>query len=162
PYGDQVDPDDAQLVVSELTTNAVIHAGTPFSVAVRSDGSAVRISVQDWSTMQPVMRDDNPVALSGRGLRLIAMVSRAWGVEYGRDGKTVGAGLAWSGPGVSSAVGDAPAAHHRVARPGQDQHDRGGDVDARRADPHQRQSVEHGGDDHAAEQCVDHLASAAE
>ncbi|HSC03038.1 MAG TPA: MEDS domain-containing protein [Solirubrobacteraceae bacterium] len=93
PYGDRVDPADAQLVVSELATNAVIHAGTPFSVAVRSDGSAVRISVQDWSSMQPVMREDNPDALAGRGLRLIAMVSRSWGVEYGPDGKTVWAEL---------------------------------------------------------------------
>jgi hypothetical protein len=94
PYGDRIDPHDAQLVVSELATNAVIHAGTPFSVAVRSDGSSVRIAVQDWSSMQPVMRDMNPVALSGRGLRLIAMVSRAWGVEYGPNGKTVWAELA--------------------------------------------------------------------
>lgn len=93
PYGNRVDPNDAQLVVSELTTNAVIHAGTPFSVAVRSDDSSVRISVQDWSSTQPVMREDNPVALAGRGLRLIAMVSRAWGVEYGPDGKTVWAEL---------------------------------------------------------------------
>jgi hypothetical protein len=93
PYGDRVDPDDALLVISELATNAVIHAGTPFSVTVRSDGSAVRISVQDWSPMQPVMRDDNPLALSGRGLRLISMVSQAWGVEYGPDGKTVWAEL---------------------------------------------------------------------
>lgn len=93
PYGDRVDPDDALLVISELATNAVIHAGTPFSVTVRSDGSAVRISVQDWSPMQPVMRDDNPLAVAGRGLRLISMVSRAWGVEYGPDGKTVWAEL---------------------------------------------------------------------
>jgi anti-sigma regulatory factor (Ser/Thr protein kinase) len=93
PYGDRVDPEDAQLVVSELATNAVIHAGTPFSVAVRSDGSAVRIAVQDWSSLQPVMRDVDPIALAGRGLRLIAAVSRSWGVEYGPDGKTVWAEL---------------------------------------------------------------------
>src|SRR5207253_3247775 len=35
PYGDRVDPHDAELVVSELATNAVVHAGTPFSVGVR-------------------------------------------------------------------------------------------------------------------------------
>jgi hypothetical protein len=93
PYGDRVDPDDAMLVTSELATNAVVHAGTPFSVAVRSDGSGVRISVHDTSPMQPVMRDHNPVALAGRGLRLIAMISQAWGVEYGPDGKTVWAEL---------------------------------------------------------------------
>jgi hypothetical protein len=94
PYGNRVNPHDAQLVVSELATNAVIHAGTPFSVGVRYDGSAVRISVQDWSSMQPIMRESNPDALSGRGLRLIAMVSRAWGIDYGPDGKTVWAELA--------------------------------------------------------------------
>jgi anti-sigma regulatory factor (Ser/Thr protein kinase) len=93
PYGDRVDLHDAQLVVSELATNAVIHAGTPFSVAVRSDGSAVRISVQDSSAVQPVMRAQDPLALAGRGLRLVSMVSRAWGVEYGPDGQTVWAEL---------------------------------------------------------------------
>jgi DcmR-like sensory protein/histidine kinase-like protein len=94
PYGDRVNPHDAQLVVSELATNAVMHAGTPFSVGVRYDGSAVRISVQDSSSTQPIMRENNPTALSGRGLRLIAMVSRAWGIDYGPDGKTVWAELA--------------------------------------------------------------------
>jgi anti-sigma regulatory factor (Ser/Thr protein kinase) len=94
PYGDRVDAHDAELVVSELATNAVIHAGTPFSVGVRYDGSAVRISVQDWSSRQPIIRELRPGALSGRGLRLIAMVSRAWGIDYGPDGKTVWAELA--------------------------------------------------------------------
>jgi MEDS: MEthanogen/methylotroph, DcmR Sensory domain/Histidine kinase-like ATPase domain len=94
PYGDRVDPHDAELVVSELATNAVIHAGTPFAVGVRCDGSSVRISVQDWSSAQPIMRESNPHVLSGRGLRLIATVSRAWGIDYGPDGKTVWAELA--------------------------------------------------------------------
>jgi anti-sigma regulatory factor (Ser/Thr protein kinase) len=93
PYGERVNPHDAQLVISELATNAVIHAGTPFSVGVRCDGSTVRISVQDWSSTQPIVRETNARALSGRGLRLIAMVSRAWGIDYGPDGKTVWAEL---------------------------------------------------------------------
>lgn len=93
PYGAQVNSHDAELVISELATNAVMHACTPFSVAVRSDGSGVRISVQDWSSMQPVMRAENPLAMSGRGLRLISMIARSWGVEYGPDGKTVWAEL---------------------------------------------------------------------
>jgi MEDS: MEthanogen/methylotroph, DcmR Sensory domain/Histidine kinase-like ATPase domain len=92
-YGDRVDADNAQLVVSELATNAVIHAGTAFSVALRCDGSAVRIAVHDSSSMQPVMGDGNPTALSGRGLLLVAAVSSAWGVEFGPDGKTVWAEL---------------------------------------------------------------------
>ncbi len=93
PYGDRVAADDALLVVSELATNAVVHAGTPFSVAVRCDGSTVRIAVHDRSSVQPVIRDGGPTAPSGRGLRLVAWVSRAWGVEFGPDGKTVWAEL---------------------------------------------------------------------
>lgn len=80
---------DAQLVVSELATNAVIHAGTPFSVSLSFDGSTIRISVHDWSSARPVMRDAVPTAASGRGLRLVDAVTRDWGVEPATDGKTI-------------------------------------------------------------------------
>jgi KaiC/GvpD/RAD55 family RecA-like ATPase len=93
PFADRVSPDAVQLVVSELATNAVLHAGTPFSVSVSSDGLVMRISVSDWSTQRPVMRDGSPTALSGRGLRLVAAVSSRWGVEKDPDGKTVWAEL---------------------------------------------------------------------
>jgi MEDS: MEthanogen/methylotroph, DcmR Sensory domain/Histidine kinase-like ATPase domain len=93
PFAGRVAADDVQLVVSELTTNAVIHAGTPFSISVGCDGSAIRISVQDWSSMPPILRDGPPAARSGRGLRLVAAVARDWGVEPGPDGKTVWAEL---------------------------------------------------------------------
>ncbi|MGH2881456.1 MAG: MEDS domain-containing protein [Solirubrobacteraceae bacterium] len=92
----QTDPaaaQDVQLVVSELATNAVIHAGTPFSVSVCFDGSTIRISVHDWSSTAPVVRDAAPSALSGRGLRLVDAVTRDWGVESASDGKTVWAEL---------------------------------------------------------------------
>jgi anti-sigma regulatory factor (Ser/Thr protein kinase) len=84
---------DAQLVVSELATNAVIHAGTPFSVSVCFDGSTIRISVHDWSSTALVVRDAPPSALSGRGLRLVEAVTQDWGVDSAADGKTVWAEL---------------------------------------------------------------------
>jgi len=93
PYRDRAPIADAQLVVSELATNAVIHAGTPFSVSVRCDGSAIRISVHDWSRTQPTVREVGPTAQSGRGLRLVDAVSRSWGVEPACEGKTVWAEL---------------------------------------------------------------------
>jgi hypothetical protein len=93
PFAGRVDPDDVQLVVSELATNAVVHAGTPFSISVSSDGAVMRIEVSDWSAAPPVMRDGAVGALSGRGLRLVAAVSGNWGVEPGPDGKTVWAEL---------------------------------------------------------------------
>jgi hypothetical protein len=52
-YDDRAPRDDAQLVVSEPATNAVVHAGSPFSVSVRYDGSAVRIAVHDWNPTLP-------------------------------------------------------------------------------------------------------------
>lgn len=94
PFAGRVLADDVQLVVSELTTNAVIHAGTPFSVSIGCHGAAIRISVQDWSLAPPVVRDGIPLARSGRGLRLVDAVARDWGVESGPDGKTVWAELA--------------------------------------------------------------------
>jgi anti-sigma regulatory factor (Ser/Thr protein kinase) len=93
PYAGRVDGEDVELVVSELATNAVMHAGTPFSVSVRYDGSVVRISVHDSSTLEPIIRNPAPDAPSGRGLRLVSSVTRDWGIEPGPDGKTVWAEL---------------------------------------------------------------------
>jgi len=93
PYGARAPVDDAQLVVSELATNSVVHAGTPFSVSVRCDGTAIRISVHDRSPREPIVRAAGPTARSGRGLRLVAAVARDWGVETASDGKTVWAEL---------------------------------------------------------------------
>ena len=93
PYDDHAPTEDAQLVVSELATNAVVHAGSPFSVSVRYDGSAVRIAVHDWNPTLPVLRYGGPTAVSGRGLHLVNTLARAWGVERSPGGKTVWAEL---------------------------------------------------------------------
>jgi hypothetical protein len=89
PYEGRVNVGDAKLVVSELATNAVVHAGTPFTVSVSYDGSTARISVRDWSATQPVVRSGALNALSGRGLHLVATIGADWGVDEDRDGKTV-------------------------------------------------------------------------
>jgi histidine kinase-like protein len=94
PYDDRAPADDAQLVVSELATNAVVQAGSPFSVSVRYDGSAIRIAVHDWNPMLPLVRGGGRTAVSGRGLHLVSMLARDWGVETSPDGKTVWAELA--------------------------------------------------------------------
>jgi anti-sigma regulatory factor (Ser/Thr protein kinase) len=85
--------DDAQLVLSELATNAVIHAGTPFSVMVRSQDSGLRLSVRDSSPTRPTVRELEPMSISGRGLRLVKAVADDWGAELTTDGKTVWAEL---------------------------------------------------------------------
>lgn len=85
--------EDAQLLVTELATNAVVHAGSPFSVIVRAEGARVRVSVSDTSTVRPTPRDDGPLAASGRGLRLVAALCADWGVDVNAAGKTVWAEL---------------------------------------------------------------------
>jgi len=72
----------------------VVHARSPFSVVARREGSGVRLSVHDLSTAQPVLRSTPDVlALSGRGLQLVAHVTSEWGVETTSAGKTVWAEL---------------------------------------------------------------------
>jgi anti-sigma regulatory factor (Ser/Thr protein kinase) len=94
PYLGMLEADEAELVVSELATNAVIHAGTPFSVTVALNGSTIRISVRDWNQTAPIVRDAPPEARSGRGLRLVDAITHDWGVERDPEGKTVWADLA--------------------------------------------------------------------
>lgn len=93
PFEGRVPVGDAKVVVSELATNAVVHAGTPFKVSVSCDGSAIRIAVRDWSARHPVVRSAPPTALSGRGLHLIDALTDRWGVEEDSDGKSVWAEL---------------------------------------------------------------------
>ncbi len=85
--------EDARLVVTELATNAVIHAKSPFSVVVRPHERGVHLSVRDSSRVRPTVRDEGPRAISGRGLRLVAMLATEWGVELTADGKAVWAEL---------------------------------------------------------------------
>ncbi len=84
--------DDVRSAVSELATNAALHARTEFTVTVAGDGDVVRVSVSDGSVAGPRMprhRDDE--ATTGRGLSMVAQLATAWGVDPGRDGggKTV-------------------------------------------------------------------------
>ncbi len=91
PHPDQLL--DAQLVVSELATNAVRHARTEFWVTVRGEAAGVTVSVRDRSVAQPIVREPGPQALSGRGLRLVGEIAEAWGIEWTAADKTVWARL---------------------------------------------------------------------
>jgi hypothetical protein len=83
--------EDAALVVTELVSNAVLHASGPITLAVDrvGDGTAFRIAVGDASRVPPMIREYGTGAATGRGLNLVASVSRRWGVEHGGDGGKV-------------------------------------------------------------------------
>ena len=85
--------EEAALVVTELTTNAVRHARSAFVVALSSTPTGLRIAVSDASPAPPVPRRPDLLDTGGRGLALIAAVATAWGVDLLDDGKVVWAEL---------------------------------------------------------------------
>jgi anti-sigma regulatory factor (Ser/Thr protein kinase) len=84
---------NAALVAAELTANSVLHAASPFTIAVSSPDGALRISVHDVSPVLPVPRRREAMAESGRGLGLVAALAEGWGAERTDDGKVVWAEL---------------------------------------------------------------------
>lgn len=90
--------DDVVLIVSELATNAVLHAGGAYSVRVSVEAGEVLVAVTDSSRREPVSGPDHPTIASGRGLHIVESVSRSWGCEAHRPGKTVWARLTGDAP----------------------------------------------------------------
>ena len=85
--------EDAQLVMTELATNAVVHARSGFSVEVCQLGDGARLAVRDAGPAKPVLRDPAPLGTAGRGLRIVAALAADWGVLPDAGGKTVWAEL---------------------------------------------------------------------
>ena len=81
--------DVAQLLVSELVTNAVLHAGTTVHLRVEADGSALRIEVTDGAATKPSRRHYSAEAATGRGLGLVEALAAEWGTRSEAGGKTV-------------------------------------------------------------------------
>jgi anti-sigma regulatory factor (Ser/Thr protein kinase) len=70
-----------ELLVSEVVTNALIHARTPIRLDVRDFGSRVRVSVRDGSGVPPARRPADLAAASGRGLEIVEALASSWGVD---------------------------------------------------------------------------------
>ncbi|HZQ76834.1 MAG TPA: response regulator [Acidimicrobiia bacterium] len=82
--------DTVTLLVSELVTNAVVHAGSDVEVMVRLTATAARVEVTDASTNGVAPRDATSEEDSGRGLALVGNLARRWGVRAAPGGgKTV-------------------------------------------------------------------------
>jgi anti-sigma regulatory factor (Ser/Thr protein kinase) len=80
----------AVQIVSELATNAVVHAATSFTVTVIVDYGLVRVAVTDSKPLvAATQRHFSDYTTTGRGLRLVERMSRAWGVDTTQDSKTV-------------------------------------------------------------------------
>jgi anti-sigma regulatory factor (Ser/Thr protein kinase) len=82
--------EDVPLLVSELATNAVLHARSDFEVTVIRSARCVRVEVFDQNTRLPSFAVAPTDAYSGRGLMLLRGLSTNWGVESHSDiGKTI-------------------------------------------------------------------------
>jgi anti-sigma regulatory factor (Ser/Thr protein kinase) len=77
------------MAANELTTNAVMHARTEFTVRVLIDAHRVRIEVSDGNTRLPQPRLTPAHATSGRGLAIVDGTGLQWGAERHARGKTV-------------------------------------------------------------------------
>ncbi|MET9392167.1 SpoIIE family protein phosphatase [Streptomyces sp. NPDC006624] len=114
---------DALLVVSELVTNAVVHAGTDVEMECRLEGAdegtaALVVEVSDHHPSraprggEPDTPHDTPEY--GRGLRLVGALCEAWGITYRTGRKTVWARLPAAGGEAGEQI-EAYAGEHALA-----------------------------------------------
>jgi hypothetical protein len=87
----------AELGVSELIANAILHGEPPIRMRMRGTPEHPRIEVSDGSRRPPVMPEpntshlinDDPLITFGRGLDIVARCSTAWGADVDENGKVV-------------------------------------------------------------------------
>ncbi|BEP15106.1 hypothetical protein acdb102_34170 [Acidothermaceae bacterium B102] len=104
---------DVELVVSELVTNALLHAGPPATLrvylpgqrdgATPSGSSVVRVEVRDATRTAPIRAIASTEAMTGRGIALVEALVTSWGIEHEGQGKIVWSELSASATHVDTA-----------------------------------------------------------
>lgn len=107
--------DTAGLLVSEIVTNAIVHARTSIELDVTAGAAGLRVAVRDMSPNQPVPRHYGRAATTGRGLGLVELMSD----RHGTDSDTLGGKTVWFELGVVGPSGEqhAPADDSRPDGP---------------------------------------------
>lgn len=83
------------LLVSELVTNAILHAQPPVTLRAETDGQRLRVEVHDGTATPPVLHRQlgidagGPPPEHGRGLFLVASLADRWGWQGQGSGKAV-------------------------------------------------------------------------
>lgn len=85
---------DAQLVVTELVTNAIVHTGSVSTVTIALTDAILYIEVADSDPSPPKPQPFDLTREGGRGLLIVATLASAWGIEPNESGKKVWAELA--------------------------------------------------------------------
>ncbi len=97
--------DDAALLISELVTNAVMHAQTGCTILIEFGDESMRAHVIDLDERDVLIRVPGEVAEGGRGLNIVAALATEWGVTTHRTGKSV-----WFTLDAADGVAPTPAA----------------------------------------------------
>ena len=79
----------AELAITELVTNAILHAHTELLLRARCDGHSLRVEVEDFNPRLPTPRLHEPEASTGRGMALVAALTNEYGVVPKPGGKIV-------------------------------------------------------------------------
>ena len=93
---------NASLLISEVVTNAVLHASGPVTVEVLQKDNAYRIVVSDGSRTPPTEKDYRTDDATGRGLQLLECLTATWGWNRTGTGKVVWFDLPVPFDGLSS------------------------------------------------------------
>ena len=88
-WGCEEAADTVTLLVSELVTNAVIHAHSDLEVSVQLLKGRLRVDVTDHDEEMVKRRDAADTEVSGRGMDLVEALATAWGVDMRPGGKSV-------------------------------------------------------------------------
>jgi anti-sigma regulatory factor (Ser/Thr protein kinase) len=116
----QITREDLALIVTELVTNSIRHAGLSPGDRIDVDASngpdGVHLAVHDRGPGFRILTRMSSVkpGAGGRGLAIVDALSEAWGVDCGADGCTV-----WCQIAVDEQLADAPAGRG----PGAEVHD---------------------------------------
>ena len=80
----------AQLLTSELVTNALQHGDGAIELQLRADPTALRVEVSDESPERPQRMNASAGSVSGRGMLLVEALASSWGIlSHPGDGKAV-------------------------------------------------------------------------
>jgi anti-sigma regulatory factor (Ser/Thr protein kinase) len=89
--------DTAELLVSELVTNALVHAESRLRLTLTAAHGVLRCEVTDADRHRPRVRRVTETSESGRGMFLVDELARRWGCHPDGPGKTVWFELATCG-----------------------------------------------------------------
>lgn len=78
--------DTAELLASELVTNAITHGAGLVTIAIECEDGTLAVAVSDDDPAFPVVQPEQLFAVRGRGLRMVDSMASAWGVAARAEG----------------------------------------------------------------------------